>query len=304
MADEEKKVTILTEEQRKKLKERSAFSLPDNPSNKGWSAEQIKRKMYEPLLYLFDLVRNSQVDINEILEQIYTKTESDNKFATKENTYTKEESDERYLNIVDQDSDEDTLKGTLYTEASTPYFIGKQGKVGIRALEVDSKANAGQYAISYEVDSNGKRKYFANIVTLGSDGYYYSLRISQDGIQKVFNDGSDNRVKETLATENYVNNKVADLIGSAPETLNTLQELSKALGDNENFASDIAQHIGENRADIDVMEEKVSVLENSVGNTKGMIIGEQLVMTNVSIEGETLIVNGVRIEDGVMYINE
>ena len=47
-----------------------------------------------------------------------------------------------------------------------------------------------------------------------------------------------------LATETYVNNKVAGLVDSAPETLNTLNELAAALGDDPNFATTVANQIG------------------------------------------------------------
>lgn len=42
-----------------------------------------------------------------------------------------------------------------------------------------------------------------------------------------------------LATETYVDNKVADLVNSAPDKLNTLDELAAALGDDENFANTV-----------------------------------------------------------------
>lgn len=47
-----------------------------------------------------------------------------------------------------------------------------------------------------------------------------------------------------LATETYVNNKVSGLVDSAPETLNTLNELAAALGDDPNFATTVATQIG------------------------------------------------------------
>ena len=47
-----------------------------------------------------------------------------------------------------------------------------------------------------------------------------------------------------LATETYVNNKVAGLVGSAPETLDTLNELAAALGGDANFATTVANQIG------------------------------------------------------------
>ena len=48
-----------------------------------------------------------------------------------------------------------------------------------------------------------------------------------------------------LATETYVNIKVASLVSNAPETLDTLNELAKALGDDPNFATTISNKLGE-----------------------------------------------------------
>lgn len=49
---------------------------------------------------------------------------------------------------------------------------------------------------------------------------------------------------EGYATEAYVDNKVSSLVDSAPETLNTLNELATALGDDPNFATTLATQIG------------------------------------------------------------
>jgi hypothetical protein len=48
--------------------------------------------------------------------------------------------------------------------------------------------------------------------------------------------------------EEYVTEKIAGIIDSAPEALNTLNELAAALGDDPNFATTIATQIG-NKAD-------------------------------------------------------
>jgi hypothetical protein len=55
-----------------------------------------------------------------------------------------------------------------------------------------------------------------------------------------------------LATENYVDTKVAGIVDAAPETLNTLNELAAALGDDPNFATTVATQIGQkaNTADL------------------------------------------------------
>lgn len=55
-----------------------------------------------------------------------------------------------------------------------------------------------------------------------------------------------------LATETYVNTKIAGIVNSAPETLDTLQELARALGNDPNFATTVATEIGKkaNSADL------------------------------------------------------
>lgn len=47
-----------------------------------------------------------------------------------------------------------------------------------------------------------------------------------------------------LATETYVDNKVAGIVDSAPATLDTLNELAAALADDPNFATTVATQIG------------------------------------------------------------
>ena len=47
-----------------------------------------------------------------------------------------------------------------------------------------------------------------------------------------------------LATETYVNNKVAGIVNSAPGTLDTLNELATALGNDPKFATTVATQIG------------------------------------------------------------
>lgn len=56
-----------------------------------------------------------------------------------------------------------------------------------------------------------------------------------------------------LATETFVNSKVAAVVNSAPETLNTLNELATALGNDPNFATTIANQIGQ-KADASALQ--------------------------------------------------
>ena len=54
-----------------------------------------------------------------------------------------------------------------------------------------------------------------------------------------------NNAVAALPTKKYVDDAVSNLVDSAPETLNTLNELSAALGDDPNFATTVANRLGE-----------------------------------------------------------
>jgi hypothetical protein len=49
---------------------------------------------------------------------------------------------------------------------------------------------------------------------------------------------------EGYATETYVGTAISNLVDTAPETLNTLNELAAALGDDENFATTVSTSLG------------------------------------------------------------
>lgn len=55
--------------------------------------------------------------------------------------------------------------------------------------------------------------------------------------------GNENYATETYV-KNYVDTEIADLVDSAPETLDTLNELAAALGNNSDFATTVATEIG------------------------------------------------------------
>lgn len=52
-------------------------------------------------------------------------------------------------------------------------------------------------------------------------------------------DAEDNNIKDTYSTKEYVTQKISELVNSAPETLDTLNELAAALNNDSNFATTI-----------------------------------------------------------------
>jgi len=65
------------------------------------------------------------------------------------------------------------------------------------------------------------------------------------------------------ATETYVDNAVSNLIDSAPGTLDTLNELAAALGDDANFASTITNSLA-TKADITYVDNAVAAIPSAL----------------------------------------
>lgn len=64
---------------------------------------------------------------------------------------------------------------------------------------------------------------------------------------------------DDLPTKEYVKSEIASMVDSAPETLNTLNELAAALGDDPNFATTIATQIG-NKVDQSYYDEREGLI--------------------------------------------
>lgn len=95
-----------------------------------------------------------------------------------------------------------------------------------------------------------------------------------------------------VATEEYTDKKVADLINSAPDKLNTLDELAAALGDDENFANTVTTEISK-KQNIIVGSQGQMVGFSSEGKPIAQDIPSSLPTVNESNNGSFLqVVNG------------
>ena len=75
-----------------------------------------------------------------------------------------------------------------------------------------------------------------------------------------FNDASE------FATESFVGQKIAELVNSAPETLDTLKELANALGNDENFAQTMLEKLA-GKADKDHLHDDRYLMSNYTKDT-------------------------------------
>ena len=194
-----------------------------------------------------------------------------------------------------------TLTGVLYTEASTPYFIGKNKKVGMRAVD-ENNTVVGQFFVS-DTSKEQYNGYYSGFVAQGNDGKNYAIRISANG--PVYRYNSEDHLlalKEEIpsidglatelyvqnavsdkATTSYVDTKVADLVNSAPETLDTLGEVAKAIQDNESVVDALNNAIGSkadkselnNYLPLTAGSDKVITGDLHIDTTKGLRLGSK-----------------------------
>lgn len=83
-----------------------------------------------------------------------------------------------------------------------------------------------------------------------------SLAVSGTSVAPTAQTGDSSK---TIANTEFVQNAVSGLVGAAPETLDTLNELATALGNDPNFATTIANQIGKkaNQSDLETVSTKV-----------------------------------------------
>ena len=107
------------------------------------------------------------------------------------------------------------------------------------AIVTGDTLNAAIGKLEFKVDSKQDSGDFAPRVHTHDDRYYTESEINT----KITNlqTADTNNLK---AAKDYTDTKVAALVDSAPETLDTLNELSAALGDDPNFAATMATSLG------------------------------------------------------------
>ena len=143
---------------------------------------------------------------------------------------------------------------------------GKSTKASSDHQHVQGKYNIEDTANKYaHIVGNGtddtKR---SNAHTLDWEGNaWYAGKLSQDGTPTEDKD---------LTTKNYVDTKVASIVDSAPETLDTLKELSNALGDDANFATTVTTNIGK------------KVDKPAVEGTEGQVLSKSADGSNVWVD--------------------
>ena len=120
--------------------------------------------------------------------------------------------------------------GDWYNNAFTIDITTTIDGTTVREKSLESVAT---WADQVDVNSSSSSSYY-NLLWHSGDTIYYAgsnkLRV-QPSTGNIQIDGND------VATQNYVDTELANLVASAPSTLDTLNELAAALGDDANFST-------------------------------------------------------------------
>ena len=128
------------------------------------------------------------------------------------------------------------------------------------------------WADQVDTNSSGSTSYY-NLLWHSGDTVYYAadnkLRV-QPSTGNIQIDGND------VATQNYVDLEIAQLVASAPTTLDTLNELAAALGDDPNFATTVTNSIA-------------TKLPLTGGTLTGTLTSKAIAMQNFNLTGVNML---------------
>ena len=123
------------------------------------------------------------------------------------------------------------------------------------------------------------------------DKYLQNIRFDENTKELVFSigDNSDelridlSKVLSDFATKKDIEDKIGNLVDNAPESLDTLLELSKALGDDPNFATTVFTEIGKkiNKTEVYTRDES-----NDLFQPKGNYLTEHQDISNLATKEE------------------
>ena len=250
-------IKILNNDDRELLKSKTALSLPDNPSNKGLSSSQIKSKLADSSLMLFNWTVNLQTEVNEyitsndtnistiqsnitslgdrvsalengvsnIAERAYSDANGNNIASTYE---TKEDATSKYNSAVGEVSALSTALGSGTTIVNRAQCDKDGIDITTYGKSLASSTSASPTGVSFTITLNNKAGVALDSETISLSGATVmnaGLLVPEDKI-KIMNISSN--IGTALASaKSYTDDKVAranliSVLGEASTSLNGL----------------------------------------------------------------------------------
>jgi hypothetical protein len=165
----------------------------------------------------------------------------------------------------------DITSGTLNAARLPRPINGDWWNGGAVIVGTDGVMEVGKYLDFHTADSGGGTDYDVrvtasnNAISVGGSLTATSL-IKYGGTSSEFLKADGTVDSNTYATQSYVSTQVSNLVDSAPATLDTLNELAAALGDDASFSATMSTSLG-NRLRVDISSQELSSTEQSNART-------------------------------------
>ena len=177
-----------------------------------------------------------------IMNKVYTKAESDGRFQLK-GEYANATHTHNASQIIDDNTHRFVTDAEKAIWNAKSNFSGNyndlSGKPVIPSKTSELTNDAG-FITSADIDTSQNHVH-TNMDILDT---LTSAKV-QEWDEKETVSGSQQKANKALSdAKSYADTKIASMVGSAPETLDTLKELADALGNDPNFATTIATQIG------------------------------------------------------------
>lgn len=246
----------LTNNDRELLKSKSAYVLPSNPSDKGLSADQIKKRLYEGLMLLFEWLKRAIEDTDNI----------DKKY---------EEELKNYVKNVDGIATNLKLQGAITADSQAVINLSNVIKVlipqptennsAIRKLDLD---NVNNNLDAKKVNKTNDTLYNPTVsgtlkgdFLLGTQGTADMSPTTKKYTDDKLNDLKSSTSSDLLATKNelqtninqarqYAEQLINDLINGAPSAFDTLKEIADYISSDQSATSAMLASIQKNAQDI------------------------------------------------------
>ena len=231
----------ITEAQRELMKQKSAQSLPDVPSSKGWTPKQFKNAITRPL---FDNENSFYSYINGIVDAIEI-TKADISFL-EGNYYNKNYIDDLNVNTIDYINEQ--------ISTSESYMIQL---INLKANDSEVVHITGNEQISGQKVFNGDL-----IIPFPANNYSavnkewvftnYDTKTITDQKIKTAQTQAEESAKEYSKT--YTDQAINKLIDGAPDVLNTFKEIADYIASDKTSANQMTANIQKNTDSISNLE--------------------------------------------------
>jgi hypothetical protein len=145
-----------------------------------------------------------------------------------------------------------TLDGSFATDSEVATAKGQA--IDAASADATSKANAAQAAAeSFATTAANNAQAAAELTASNTNSALYTT---------VTGDIATAKSEAISSANSYTDGKVADLVDSAPELLDTLNELAEAIANNPNYATDVANLVA-TKADITYVDAEISDLNTA-----------------------------------------